>query len=181
MPIARDGDAEDAEDARDVPDALAEGSWASRWRCSEDVMARIFSPPERGCAARMGSNVAMKPVNPNGGLVYSTEAGRMCPVCRSPVAQCSCKKAGAAAALASDGVVRLFFETKGRGGKGVTVVRGLGLDETALAALGKKLKAACGVGGTAKDGVVELQGDHRERVLTLLKDQGFKNVKKAGG
>ncbi len=121
----------------------------------------------------------MKPVNPNGGLVYSTEAGRMCPVCRSPIAQCSCRKAGAAAPP-SDGVVRLFFETKGRGGKGVTVVRGLGLDDAALAALGKKLKAACGVGGTAKDGVVELQGDHRDRVMALLKEQG-RNVKKAGG
>ncbi len=121
----------------------------------------------------------MKPVNPNGGLVYSTEAGRMCPVCRSPIAQCSCKKVGATAPP-SDGVVRLFFETKGRGGKGVTVVRGLGLDEAALAALGKKLKAACGVGGTAKDGVIELQGDHRDRVMALLKEQG-RNVKKAGG
>ena len=122
----------------------------------------------------------MKPVNPNGGLVYSTEAGRMCPVCRHPIAQCACKKAGAAAAP-SDGVVRLFFETKGRGGKGVTVVRGLGLAEVELAALGKKLKAACGVGGTAKDGVVELQGDHRDRVMALLQAQGFKSVKKAGG
>ena len=120
----------------------------------------------------------MKPVNPNGGLVYSTEAGRMCPACRQPVAQCVCKKA---VAPATDGVVRLFFETKGRGGKGVTVVRGLGLAEPELAALGKKLKAACGVGGTAKDGVVEMQGDHRDRVMALLQAQGFKNIKKAGG
>jgi translation initiation factor 1 len=127
---------------------------------------------------RIGSNTRMKPVNPNGGLVYSTEAGRMCPVCRQPVAQCVCKKA--VAAPAGDGVVRLFFETKGRGGKGVTVVRGLGLAETELTALGKKLKAACGVGGTAKDGVVELQGDHRDRVMALLKAQGL-DVKKAGG
>jgi translation initiation factor 1 len=120
----------------------------------------------------------MKPVNPNGGLVYSTEAGRMCPACRQPVAQCLCKKA---VAPPTDGVVRVFFETKGRGGKGVTVVRGLGLAEPELVALGKKLKAACGVGGTAKDGVVELQGDHRDRVMTLLGAQGFRNVKKAGG
>jgi translation initiation factor 1 len=120
----------------------------------------------------------MKSVNSNGGLVYSTEAGRMCPVCRRPIAQCVCKKAGAAPA--GDGVVRLHFETKGRGGKGVTVVRGLGLADAELAALGKKLKAACGVGGTAKDGVVELQGDHRDRVMALLKAQGLE-VKKAGG
>jgi translation initiation factor 1 len=120
----------------------------------------------------------MKPVNPNGGLVYSTEAGRMCPACRQPMAQCACNKA---VAPPTDGVVRLFFETKGRGGKGVTVVRGLGLAEPELAALGKKLKAACGVGGTAKDGFVELQGDHRDRVMALLQAQGFKSVKKAGG
>ena len=120
----------------------------------------------------------MKPSNPNGGLVYSTEAGRMCPACRQPVAQCVCKKA---VAPPTDGVVRVFFETKGRGGKGVTVVRGMGLADAELAVVGKKLKAACGVGGTAKDGVVELQGDHRDRVIALLPGLGFKNVKKAGG
>ena len=120
----------------------------------------------------------MKSANPNGGLVYSTDAGRMCPACRQPVAQCACKKN--TAAPAGDGVVRLFFETKGRGGKGVTVVRGLALAEADLVALGKKLKAACGVGGTAKDGVIELQGDHRDRVLELLKAPG-RVVKKAGG
>lgn len=117
-------------------------------------------------------------MNPDGGLVYSTDAGRMCPVCREPVAQCSCKRT--AAAPVGDGVVRLFFETKGRGGKGVTVVRGLGLDDAASSALCKKLKTSCGVGGTAKDGVIELQGDHRDRVLQLLKEQG-RSAKKAGG
>jgi translation initiation factor 1 len=121
----------------------------------------------------------MKPVNPSGGLVYSTESGRMCPVCRQPIAQCKCRKAVAPSGPA-DGIVRVFFETKGRGGKGVTVVRGLGLDEAALTALGKQLKTACGVGGTAKEGVIELQGDHRERVMALLQAQG-RVVKRAGG
>ena len=119
----------------------------------------------------------MKSASPNGGLVYSTETGRMCPACRQPVAQCACKKS---VAPPTDGVVRLFFETKGRGGKGVTVVRGLGLAEPELTALGKKLKAACGVGGTAKDGVVELQGDHRDVVLEVLKADGYDAVL-AGG
>jgi translation initiation factor 1 len=123
----------------------------------------------------------MKRANPEGGLVYSTEAGRMCPVCRLPIAQCRCRQAGVpAAAAAADGIVRVFFETKGRGGKGVTVIRGLGLDDAALGALGRTLKAACGVGGTAKEGAIELQGDHRERVMTLLKAQG-RVVKRAGG
>ena len=121
--------------------------------------------------------MAMKS-NPNGGLVYSTETGRMCPGCRQPIAQCLC---GKPLAPPTDGVVRVFLETKGRGGKGVTVVRGLGLADPELTVIGKKLKAACGVGGTAKDGVVELQGDHRDRVLALLPTLGFRNVKKAGG
>ena len=122
----------------------------------------------------------MKSANPNGGLVYSTEAGRMCPVCRSPIAKCTCRKAATSAAARSDGVVRVFYETKGRGGKGVTVIRGLALDEAALGALGKALKTACGVGGTTKDGVIELQGDHRDRVMALLQGQG-RTVKRAGG
>ena len=153
---------------------------AGAWRGPSETRRGKARPcgPTGVAAAAIGSNTGMKPVNPNGGLVYSTEAGRMCPVCRSPIAQCTCRKS--AAAPAGDGVVRLFFETKGRGGKGVTVVRGLGLAEDALAALGKKLKAACGVGGTAKDGVVELQGDHRDRVMALLAAQGIK-ARKAGG
>ena len=129
----------------------------------------------------MRSNTAMKPVKPQGGLVYSTEAGRMCPACRQPIARCTCREAASRAAQAAgDGVVRVSFETQGRGGKGVTVIRGLALDDAALGALGKTLKAACGVGGTTKDGVIELQGDHRERVMTLLKAPG-RVIKRAGG
>lgn len=112
-----------------------------------------------------------------GGLVYSTESGRMCPTCRQPLKQCVCslKKA----VPAGDGVVRVSRETKGRGGKAVTLVRGLALDEPALNSLGKQLRAACGSGGTVKDGVIEVQGDHCERVIGLLKAQGL-NVKRAG-
>jgi len=79
-----------------------------------------------------------------------------------------------------DGVVRVSRETKGRGGKAVTLVKGLVLDATALADLGKQLKAACGSGGTVKDAVIEVQGDHCERVIALLKAQGHA-VKRAGG
>jgi translation initiation factor 1 len=79
-----------------------------------------------------------------------------------------------------DGVVRVSRETKGRAGKGVTLVRGLALDEPALATLGKQLKTACGSGGTVKNGVIEVQGDHCERVVEILKSQGFV-VKRAGG
>jgi translation initiation factor 1 len=120
----------------------------------------------------------MKGLSSLGGLVYSTDAGRMCPGCRQPVAQCTCK--AAAPVPAGDGVVRVQREVKGRGGKAVTLVRGLPLDATALAALGKQLKAACGSGGTVKDGVVEVQGDHVERVMALLAAQGYR-VKRSGG
>jgi translation initiation factor 1 len=114
----------------------------------------------------------------SGGLVYSTDAGRMCPVCRRPVAQCTCKKA--AALPAGDGIVRVQRETKGRGGKAVTLVRGVPVAADALAVLGKELKAACGSGGTVKDGVVEVQGDHVEKVMAWLQQRGYK-VKRAGG
>ncbi|MGE0099657.1 MAG: translation initiation factor Sui1 [Hydrogenophaga sp.] len=115
----------------------------------------------------------------DGGLVYSTEAGRMCPGCRQPVALCRCKAAAAAASV-GDGVVRVSRETKGRGGKAVTLVKGLALDGAALNALGKQLRAACGSGGTVKDGVVEVQGDHVERVLATLLAAGHQ-AKRAGG
>ena len=113
----------------------------------------------------------------SGGLVYSTDAGRMCPVCRNPVAQCSCKQAGVPQ---GDGVARVFRETKGRGGKAVTVVKGVALPADQLADLGKQLRTACGCGGTVKDGVIEVQGDHADRVVDLLKARGH-NAKRAGG
>ncbi|MGZ5183189.1 MAG: translation initiation factor Sui1 [Ramlibacter sp.] len=113
----------------------------------------------------------------NSGLVYSTESGRMCPDCRRPVAACACK---AKAVVKGDGVVRVSRQTKGRGGKCVTVVKGVALDATALAALGKQLRAACGSGGTVKDGVIEIQGDHCELVIDTLKKLGH-DPKRAGG
>jgi translation initiation factor 1 len=111
------------------------------------------------------------------GLVYSTDGGRMCPACRQPVAACLCK---AAKKPLGDGIVRVSRESKGRGGKTVTLVRGLALDDAALAALGKRLRSACGTGGTVKDGVLEVQGDHAERVIALLQAEDFV-AKRAGG
>jgi translation initiation factor 1 len=114
------------------------------------------------------------------GLVYSTESGRMCPECRQPVNDCVCKANARSAVPVGDGVVRVSRETKGRGGKAVTLVKGLSLDAAGLATLGKSLKAACGTGGTVKDGVIEIQGDHIERVMAALQAKGHK-VKRAGG
>ena len=112
----------------------------------------------------------------NGGLVYSTDGGRMCPECRRPLVQCGCK---AKATIIGDGVVRVSRQTKGRGGKSVTLVKGLALDAAALALLGKALRTACGSGGTVKDGVIEIQGDHCELVMEVLGKQGH-NPKRPG-
>ncbi|MBV8046739.1 MAG: translation initiation factor Sui1 [Paludibacterium sp.] len=113
-----------------------------------------------------------------GGLVYSTEHGRMCPQCRQPIAACVC--AAARPALPTDGVVRIRRETKGRQGKGVTVIRGVPLAEAALTAFAKGLRQRCGSGGTVKDGVIEIQGDHVEALIPLLTQQGWA-VKQNGG
>lgn len=67
----------------------------------------------------------------------------------------------------------MALESKGRGGKSVTVVRGLPLAPDALAALAKALRTACGCGGTVKDGVVEVQGDQRAKVQAFLAERGF--------
>jgi translation initiation factor 1 len=118
----------------------------------------------------------------SGGLVYSTDGGRMCPDCRQPLAACQCvaRAAQAVQQARGDGIVRVSRESKGRGGKTVTMVRGLALDASALAALGKRLRSACGAGGTVKDGLLEIQGDHTERVIALLQAERFV-VKRAGG
>ncbi len=112
-----------------------------------------------------------------GGLVFSTEQGRMCPGCRQPVADCSC---GQPARPEGDGIVRVSRETKGRKGKGVTLVTGIPLDDKELKAFAKVLKAKCGTGGTVKDGVVEIQGDQRDLLVPLLEAKGW-TVKRSGG
>lgn len=111
-------------------------------------------------------------------LVYSTDSGRMCPVCRQPHAACTCGKP--APRPAGDGIVRITRETSGRGGKAVTVVRGLALADAELAALAKQLKALCGAGGSVKDGAIEVQGDHADKLVAHLKQRGH-TVKRAGG
>jgi translation initiation factor 1 len=113
----------------------------------------------------------------NSGLVYSTDGGRMCPACRQSLAQCTCK---AGAVTTGDGVVRVSRQTKGRGGKSVTLIKGLALDAAALALLGKQLRTACGSGGTVKDGVIEVQGDHCELVMEALRKHGH-HPKRTGG
>lgn len=113
-----------------------------------------------------------------GGLVYSTELGRTCPDCRQPVGSCRC--AASQRAPAGDGVVRVGRETAGRKGAGVTVITGLPLNGAELAALASLLKKRCGSGGTARDGRIEIQGDHRDLLVTELGQRGYV-VKRVGG
>lgn len=112
------------------------------------------------------------------GLVYSTDSGRLCPDCGQPAAQCQCKQQNDIPL--GDGIVRVSRETKGRKGKGVTLITGLPLTEKDLKALAKKLKAKCGTGGTVKDGVIEIQGDQRDVLVPELEKLNY-TVKRAGG
>ncbi len=112
----------------------------------------------------------MKDRDSNSKLVYSTESGRICP---------SCKK-HTRTIPKGDGKIRVERSTKGRKGKGVSLISGLPLEGSSLKELAKKLKQKCGTGGTIKNGVIEIQGDHRDLLVEHLKTLGYKAVK-AGG
>jgi len=111
-------------------------------------------------------------------IVYSTDHGRLCPDCTKPVGACLCRQNKPAAP--TKGGIKVGRETKGRKGKGVTTISGLPLDSAAIEALAKDLKKRCGSGGTIKDGVIEIQGDHRELLLEELARRGWQ-AKRSGG
>lgn len=111
-------------------------------------------------------------------LVFSTAGNNQCSKCGKALAKCSCASISNTPKT-GDGIVRLTRETKGRKGKGVTLITGLNLEEKELKALAKKLKALCGSGGTIKDGVIEIQGDHRTALKSTL-EKSY-TVKIAGG
>ncbi len=111
-------------------------------------------------------------------LVYSTEHGKSCPACNQAMAKCVCRKKKSAPS--GDGTVRVGRATKGRKGKGVTLITGLPLDHKTLQKLAKQLKQRCGAGGTLKDGIIEIQGDHRDLLVEELKKQGYA-AKRSGG
>ena len=118
----------------------------------------------------------------NSRLVYSTESGQICPECQRPISACSCKKKKPKSRIKTkpDGVIRIRREVKGRKGKTVTVIYGFQPNQVDLKTLAKQLKQQCGTGGTAKDDMIVIQGDHREKLMKLLKAQGHK-VKLSGG
>ena len=112
-------------------------------------------------------------------VVYSSDTGRMCPDCNQQMDRCTCSK-GRASEGAADGILRVRREVQGRKGKAVTAVRGVAGDAAALKRVLKALKQLCGSGGTVKDGVLEVQGDHCDKVVAYLERQGHK-VRRAGG
>ena len=113
-----------------------------------------------------------------GRVVYSSDKGRVCGKCGHPSANCRC--ATDDAAPRGDGVVRVRREVKGRKGKTVTTVTGLPLPAAELKELGSRLKKRCGSGGSIRDGVLEIQGDHVDLLLEELAGLGY-TVKRAGG
>ena len=119
----------------------------------------------------------MKPNSFKDRVVYSTEYGKICPGCSNSIKQCTCRKQ---ISPFGDGNVRVSRETKRRKGKGVTLIKGLAMDAATLGLMSKKLKTMCGSGGTVKEGVIEIQGDHIEPIIDYLKKQRV-TAKRAGG
>jgi translation initiation factor 1 len=102
----------------------------------------------------------------------------LCPKCHQLKKTCTCT--GEPPAPSKSTVVRVGRETKGRGGKGVTIISGLPLDENGLTELATKLKTRLGTGGAVKDGRIEIQGDQRDRIVAELEGMGYR-AKRAGG
>ncbi len=111
-------------------------------------------------------------------IIYSTGVGNLCPNCRRPVRECVCPKGAPGAAKPA--AVRVGRETKGRAGKGVTTVTGLPMSLSDIESLAARLKKRCGCGGTVREGVIEIQGDHRDVIVAELTKLGWP-AKRSGG
>ena len=115
-------------------------------------------------------------------LIYSTDTGKICSLCQKPVSECICKKKKSRSQtnIKYDGIIRIQREVKGRKGKIVTTVSGFQINADELKNLVTQIKRRCGTGGSVKDGLLIIQGDHRDTLLSELKNRGFK-AKIAGG
>ena len=111
-------------------------------------------------------------------IICSTGVGSLCPNCRRPVRECVCPKGAPGAAKPA--AVRVGREIKGRAGKGVTTITGLPMTLSDIESLAAKLKKRCGSGGTVREGVIEIQGDHRDVIVAELVKLGWP-AKKSGG
>jgi translation initiation factor 1 len=109
-------------------------------------------------------------------LVYSTESGKLCQSCQKTVSRCVCKKKKSKSQtnIKIDGIIRIQREVKGRKGKTVTIISGFQLADDELKNLATILKRRCVTGGSVKDGVIIIQGDHRDTLVTELVKRGFK-------
>ena len=121
----------------------------------------------------------------NNSLVYSTDGGKVdfCPKCGARRESCTCRAKATSrkpTTVPNDGIVRLLRDRKGRGGKVVTLITGVRSAPAQIDELATTLKRQCGTGGAVKDGQIEIQGDHRDRLAALLGEMGYK-VKVAGG
>ena len=112
-------------------------------------------------------------------MLHGSGQTPVCAVCGQPLGSCVCDLDKPAVAN-SQKTARVGRETKGRAGKGVTVVTGLTLAPAELEALATELKKRCGSGGTVREGVIEIQGEHRDTLIAELKRRGIA-AKRAGG
>lgn len=113
-------------------------------------------------------------------LVYSTSGDNTCSRCGKALIKCRCTNNSNVDSANSDGIVRIHRETKGRGGKEVTVIAGIPLSGDELKKVAKAIKAAAGSGGSIKNGEIEIQGDKRDIARNFLQARGF-TVKLSGG
>jgi translation initiation factor 1 len=113
----------------------------------------------------------------NSRLVFSTDSGKHCPQCEYSIDNCQCKTSAVAN---SDGTVRISRDTKGRKGKGVSIISGIALNDGGLKIIAKKLKQQCGCGGSVKNQTIEMQTDQRDKLKAALEKDGY-TVKLAGG
>ncbi|HZU76170.1 MAG TPA: stress response translation initiation inhibitor YciH [Dehalococcoidia bacterium] len=121
-----------------------------------------------------------KPLYTTDGRMVVDRRPARCSDCQRLLTECVCSNRRVKHGAAADGIVRVSRDRKQRGGKTVTLVTGLPGGEAALIEVAGRLKRLCGSGGTVKDGVVEVQGDHREKVAEALRGMGH-TVKLAGG
>ncbi len=116
----------------------------------------------------------------NSKLVWSSEMGANCPTCGKALRKCKCQSTQNTSTTNKDGVIRVSRMTKGKKGKGVSVINGLSLSASELKDIAGNLKRKCGVGGTVKGDAIEIQSDNRELIVKELEKAGFK-AKIAGG
>lgn len=167
-------------------DAPTDAAWCSCGRGATSVGPAIGRDAKLHGGGHLAAETSITtPAMSNTRLVYSTGQGRLCPECGRPLSDCRCKRSKPAApqpqtAVKTDGIVRVGRETKGRKGKGVTVITGVPLTDDALGEMATRLKKRCGSGGTVHEGVIEIQGDHRDTLVAELTKLGY-TVRRVGG